>query len=108
MTPEEPTNYSGLRPPHPNDLDRKRIARALMARKRYRYVTPDVLGLTEVTGLRAHAAPGISMRKAARSISLLSNFRKDHADGGFTVKIMTEEYGSFIALMTGLLILWTG
>lgn len=45
MTPEEPTNYSGLRPPHPNDLDRKRIARALMARKRYRYVTPDVLGV---------------------------------------------------------------
>lgn len=33
-----------MRPPaHPNDLDRKRIERALKARKRYRYVTPKVL-----------------------------------------------------------------
>ncbi|HEY9214378.1 MAG TPA: hypothetical protein VIQ29_16195 [Ancylobacter sp.] len=29
-------------PPHPNDLDRKRIERALKARKRYRYVSPSV------------------------------------------------------------------
>ncbi|HUI22055.1 MAG TPA: DUF3024 domain-containing protein [Methylocella sp.] len=28
--------------PHPNDLDRKRIERALKARKRYRYVVPSV------------------------------------------------------------------
>ena len=27
---------------HPNDLDRKRIERALKSRKRYRYVTPSV------------------------------------------------------------------
>ncbi|QRG09457.1 hypothetical protein EZH22_04065 [Xanthobacter dioxanivorans] len=30
-------------PAHPNDLDRKRIERAIKARKRYRYVTPRVL-----------------------------------------------------------------
>jgi hypothetical protein len=30
------------RPPHPNDLDRKRIERALQSRKRYRYVSPSV------------------------------------------------------------------
>lgn len=29
--------------PHPNDLDRKRIERALRMRKRYRYVVPKVL-----------------------------------------------------------------
>lgn len=29
-------------PAHPNDLDRKRIERALKSRKRYRYVTPKV------------------------------------------------------------------
>ncbi|TCT07871.1 hypothetical protein [Aquabacter spiritensis] len=29
--------------PHPNDLDRKRIERSLMARKRYRYVAPSVV-----------------------------------------------------------------
>ncbi|QSA99313.1 DUF3024 domain-containing protein [Methylococcus sp. EFPC2] len=28
--------------PHPNELDRKRIERALEQRKRYRYVTPEV------------------------------------------------------------------
>jgi hypothetical protein len=28
--------------PHPNDVDRKRIERALAARERYRYVTPVV------------------------------------------------------------------
>lgn len=29
-------------PTHPNDLDRKRIERALKARRRYRYVSPRV------------------------------------------------------------------
>jgi hypothetical protein len=29
-------------PLHPNDMDRKRIERALEGRKRYRYVTPEV------------------------------------------------------------------
>lgn len=29
--------------PHPNDVDRKRIQRALETRKRYRYVNPQVL-----------------------------------------------------------------
>ena len=28
--------------PHPNELDRRRIERALKARKRYRYVSPSV------------------------------------------------------------------
>ena len=28
---------------HPNDLDRKRIERSLKGRKRYRYVTPQVV-----------------------------------------------------------------
>jgi len=29
---------------HPNDVDRKRIERALASRKRYRYVSPEVRG----------------------------------------------------------------
>jgi hypothetical protein len=33
--------------PHPNELDRRRIERALKARKRYRYVSPSV---AEVAG----------------------------------------------------------
>ena len=32
---------------HPNDFDRKRIERALKARKRYRYVTPRVAAVTD-------------------------------------------------------------
>lgn len=33
--------------PHPNDLDHKRIERALRARKRYRYVLPKVLAVAK-------------------------------------------------------------
>lgn len=32
---------------HPNDLDRRRIERALGGRKRYRYVTPEVRSVDE-------------------------------------------------------------
>ncbi|MDQ0505267.1 DUF3024 domain-containing protein [Xanthobacter agilis] len=41
-------------PPHPNDLDRKRIERTLKARKRYRYVEPRVLGAPD--GYRIESA----------------------------------------------------
>lgn len=37
----DPLSGIGLAP-HPNDLDRKRIERALKSRKRYRYVSPRV------------------------------------------------------------------
>jgi hypothetical protein len=33
--------------PHPNDVDRKRIERALHERKRYRYVEPQVSAATD-------------------------------------------------------------
>lgn len=32
--------------PHPNDVDRKRIERALACRERYRYVSPSVRAVT--------------------------------------------------------------
>jgi hypothetical protein len=35
-------SLSDIAPMHPNELDRRRIERALEARKRYRYVTPSV------------------------------------------------------------------
>jgi hypothetical protein len=36
-------NQTTMRPlPHPNDFDRRRIERALKARQRYRYVSPNV------------------------------------------------------------------
>ena len=40
-------NLEIVRPAHPNDLDRKRIERALKTRKRYRYVTPCVATVTD-------------------------------------------------------------
>ena len=40
-----PKNFSLGRCPHTNDLDLKRIERALRARKRYRYVRPKVLAV---------------------------------------------------------------
>ncbi|WP_454915290.1 DUF3024 domain-containing protein [Xanthobacter sediminis] len=41
-------------PPHPNDLDRKRIERTLKTRKRYRYVEPRVLAAPD--GYRIESA----------------------------------------------------
>ncbi|WP_315785942.1 MULTISPECIES: DUF3024 domain-containing protein [unclassified Bradyrhizobium] len=38
---------SVILPAHPNELDRRRIERALKSRKRYRYVEPTVLPVNE-------------------------------------------------------------
>lgn len=39
-------NRTGATPhPHPNEFDRRRIERALKARKRYRYVSPSVVAV---------------------------------------------------------------
>ncbi len=42
MTSASLSRTTAAVPAHPNDLDRKRIERALKARKRYRYVSPTV------------------------------------------------------------------
>ncbi len=39
---DTPNDARGSACPHPNDVDRKRIERALAQRKRYRYVSPCV------------------------------------------------------------------
>jgi hypothetical protein len=39
--------------PHPNDVDRKRIERALDGRKRYRYVTPEVTSIASGYEIRS-------------------------------------------------------
>ena len=41
------TTLPVLEHPHPNDVDRKRIERALLERKRYRYVEPSVAPATD-------------------------------------------------------------
>lgn len=42
VTVKQPTMLFAPARPHPNDVDRKRIERALEQRKRYRYVEPGV------------------------------------------------------------------
>jgi len=76
---------------HPNDLDRKRIERALKSRKRYRYVTPSVL--TAVGGYRIESpccSRNIDAKGGVVDVALLLHdpdhakwelFRRDHTKG---------------------------
>jgi hypothetical protein len=76
---------------HPNDLDRKRIERSLKSRKRYRYVTPQVV--TTVGGYRIESpccSRNIDKDGGVVDVALLLHdpeaakwelFRKDHATG---------------------------
>jgi hypothetical protein len=73
---------------HPNDLDRKRIERALKARKRYRYVTPSVA--TAIGGYRIESpccSRNVDRDGGVVDVALLLHdadgarwqlFRKDH------------------------------
>lgn len=76
---------------HPNDLDRKRIERAIALRQRYRYVSPKV---TAVTGGYLIESPCCSRNIDAEGgivdVALLHHdagtatwqlFRKDHTAG---------------------------
>ena len=74
--------------PHPNDFDRKRIERALKARKRYRYVSPSVAAV--IGGYRIEApccSRNIDAEGGIVDVALLlydaersawQLFRKDH------------------------------
>jgi hypothetical protein len=76
---------------HPNDLDRKRIERALKTRKRYRYVTPSVL--PAVSGYRIESpccSRNIDAEGGTIDVALLTYdaepggwrlYHKDHAAG---------------------------
>lgn len=94
---------------HPNDLDRKRIERALKERKRYRYVRPSVLAVTG--GYRIESpccsrnidAEGgvidvalIEYREEAEAWHL---YRKNHAQG---VWELDAAYGRLSELLDGL------
>jgi hypothetical protein len=73
---------------HPNDFDRERIERALKARKRYRYVTPGVVAVSN--GYRIEApccSRNIDPNGGIVDVALLLHdeegavwqlFRKDH------------------------------
>jgi hypothetical protein len=44
--------HTAAMPPHPNQVDRKRIEHALKQRERYRYVSPDVVPDEDEHGYR--------------------------------------------------------
>ena len=82
-------------PAHPNELDRRRIERALGSRKRYRYVSPMV---REVSGGYLVESPCCSRNIDAEGgiidVALLRYdapsaswklFRKDHATGAWVL-----------------------
>lgn len=76
---------------HPNDLDRKRIERALKSRRRYRYVTPSVT--TTIGGYRIESpccSRNVDRDGGVVDVALLLHdadgarwqlFRKDHQNG---------------------------
>lgn len=85
-------NQTAVRPfAHPNDLDRKRIERALKSRRRYRYVTPSVA--TTIGGYRIESpccSRNIDRDGGVVDVALLLHdpdgarwqlFRKDHEKG---------------------------
>lgn len=83
-----------MRPPaHPNDLDLRRIERALSTRKRYRYVSPSVAPVTN--GYRIESpccSRNIDPDGGVVDVALLQYdarralwrlFRKDHENGAW-------------------------
>ncbi|QDP25330.1 DUF3024 domain-containing protein [Bradyrhizobium cosmicum] len=92
------------RPAHPNDIDRKRIERAIKSRQRYRYVSPDV---TAVTGGYLVVSPccsrNIDTEGGVIDVALLHHdaasamwqlFRKDHKRGVWELHSSHPRLGS--------------
>lgn len=82
---------TAMPPAHPNDFDLKRIERAITSRKRYRYVSPKVEGVTD--GYRIESpccSRNIDPEGGIVDVALLQYdrehgtwhlFRKDHVSG---------------------------
>ncbi len=95
-------------PAHPNDVDRKRIERALKARKRYRYVSPIVAAVAGAYRIESPCCSrNIDTNGGVIDVALLlydadrkawQLFRKDHR----------RENGSFTALMPACTSSWIG
>ena len=91
---------------HPNDVDRKRIERALAARLRYRYVSPEVLGAEG--GYRIESpccSRNVDQSGGTIDIARLEYagesqrwrlYRKDHARGEWS---LFGEFGALGALL---------
>ena len=91
---------------HPNDVDRKRIERALEARARYRYVSPEVRGMeggyrieSPCCSRNIDAAGGmidIARLEYASGLQRWRLYRKDHARSEWR---LFGEFGALAALL---------
>jgi hypothetical protein len=91
---------------HPNEFDRKRIERAIKARKRYRYVTPRVAATAN--GYRIESpccSRNIDPEGGVVDVALLlydadraawQLFRKDHKNGTWELH---SNYGRLVELL---------
>lgn len=92
--------------PHPNDVDRKRIERALAQRQRYRYVSPYVR--KEADGYRIESpccSRNVDQNGGVIDIARLEYqdqwriwrlYRKEHVQAQW---VMEGEYGSLTAVL---------
>ncbi|MGY8683664.1 hypothetical protein Q2941_38690 [Bradyrhizobium sp. UFLA05-153] len=81
---------SGL-PAHPNDIDRRRIERALKSRERYRYVSANITGVAGGYLIESPCCSrNIDVRGGIIDVAMLHHdrasaswqlFRKDHKQG---------------------------
>ncbi len=96
-------------PAHPNELDRKRIERALKSRQRYRYVSPKV---ADVAGGYRIESPCCSRNIDAEGgvidVALLHHdatsgtwqlFRKDHKKGAWELHSIHQRLASVTDLL---------
>ena len=91
---------------HPNDVDRKRIERALEARARYRYVSPEVRPAEDGYRIEspccsrnidpAGGTIDIARLEYAGGLRRWRLYRKDHARSEWT---LVGEFGALTALL---------
>ena len=91
-------------PAHPNELDRKRIERALGSRQRYRYVSPKVSCVTGGYHIESPCCSrNIDADGGVIDVALLHHdaasatwqlFRKDHRTGAWELHGVHQRLGS--------------
>ena len=95
--------------PHPNELDRRRIERALKSRKRYRYVSPNVVGVAGGYHIQSPCCSrNVDAGGGVVDIALVlydstrvawQLFRKDHDKGVWEAAAMFGRLGELIELL---------
>jgi hypothetical protein len=93
--------------PHPNELDRRRIERALKGRQRYLYVEPVVVPVTD--GYRVESpccSRNVDPTGGIVDVALIQFgeggwrlFRKDHSGGAWTFHRNFPRLGDLLAVL---------